>query len=325
MSVQANKRSITAFVLGALAVGFVMILTFGGSDAFSKHETFILYFNGSVNGLDDTSLVKFRGVPIGYVDTLKLHLNQLPLDRRVPVLVKVDVTRLRRQLNLVADLGDPVVLEQQIQAGLRGKLEVDSYITGKMYVDLGYYPGSPKPPVEAFESGMPEIPTRQSNGSQYIAHVVLWSNKLGQFDYHALEVMINEKLDQATARVAGLTFASDNQSLLAALAPLEGLDASTWNQRFASLLEEENSYRASADRWQGTIVQQSASVIQMGTDARAGLGRLEAQMQALRDGLQPEGETRQSWEQMLQQTTDMAKSLRQKATDLEEPPVRGAK
>ena len=325
MSVQANKKSIAAFVVGALAVGFVMILTFGGSDTFSKHEAFVLYFNGSVSGLDSTSLVKFRGVPIGYVQALKLHFNQLPGDRRVPVLVKVDVARLRRQLNLVADLGDPTVLEQQIKAGLRAKLEVDSYPLNKMYVDLGYYPNAPKPPVEAFESGVPEIPTLQSNGSQYIKHVVEWTNALGSFDYHAMELKINDMVDRATTKVSAIPFDRYSQNVVDALQPLGAMNGPAWDRQLDDLVAQAEAYQSGVSLRGGAVVKESASLIGMTTDARAGLGKFQAQLEDIRQGLRPEGATRQELDQMLQQTTSLAKSLQQQAANLEERPALGAK
>ena len=325
MSVQANKKSITAFVIGALAVGFVMVLTFGGSDAFTRHEAFVLYFNGSVNGLDSTSLVKFRGVPIGYVDSLKLHYNQLPGDRRVPVMVKVDVERLRRQLNLVADLGDPAVLEEQVKAGLRGKLEVDSYISGKTYVDLGYYPNAPKPPIEAFEALVPVIPTIQSNSSQYITHVVTWTNTLGQFDYHALEAKINDMVDQATNKVMAIPFDRYSQKVLDTLAPLEALNQSAWSRQLAQVVALTEKYRAGVGVQGGAVMKESANLIGLSEEARTGLDKFQAQMETLRSSLQPGGAGRQELDQMLLQTTSLARSLRQQATAVEEQPAVVAK
>jgi len=325
MSVQANKNSITAFIIGALAVGFVMVLTFGGRETFTRHEAFVLYFNSSVNGLDSTSLVKFRGVPIGYVQSLRLHYQQLPEDRRIPVLVKVDVARLRKQLNLVADLGDPEVLAQQVKAGLRGKLEVDSYISGKMYVDLGYYPNAPKPPVEAFETKEPVIPTVQSNSSQYIAHVVEWTNMLGRFDYHALQMRISDMVDEATTKVMAIPFDQYNQKALDALAPLDGLNENAWSQQLAGMVAQLGQCQSVIGVQGGAVVKESGKLIGLSEEAQAGLGKFQAQMESLRKGLAPGGETRQQLDQMLQQATSLAKSLQQQAAGLEERPALATK
>jgi len=261
--------------------------------------------------------VKFRGVPIGYVQALRLHYQQLPGDRRVPVLVKVDVARLRKQLNLVADLGDPVVLGQQVKAGLRGKLEVDSYISGKMYVDLGYYPKAPKPPVEAFETKEPAIPTVPSTSSQYIAHVVEWTNMLGQFDYHGLEMKIDDMVDEATTKVMAIPFDRYNQKVLDALAPLDGLNENAWSQQLAGMVAQIGQSQSVIGIQGGAVVKESGKLIGLSEDAQAGMEKFQTQMESLRHGLEPQGERRQQVDQVLERATSLAKSLQQQAVELE--------
>jgi paraquat-inducible protein B len=320
MSLQANKKSIVAFVAGAAALGFAMTYSFGGREAFIKHETFLLYFDGSISGLDTTSLVKFRGVPIGYVDSVKLSYQQLPNDRRVPVFVKVDINRLQRQLHLTADLSDPAILEQQVRAGLRGKLEIDSYVTGKLYVDLGYYPDASKPPLLAFEMKEAVIPTIPSNSSQLISQVVTWTNMIGQYDFHGLEVTINAKLDAASAKVASIPFGEYDQKLQAVLAPLRSMDGPGLDAKLHAFLGRLQRYRAIAGIPQSEVVQQSGNMLGLTENAQASIENFRVNLKALRETLQSDGQLRQGMDQMLLRASTLANSLKQQANSLEEQP-----
>jgi paraquat-inducible protein B len=319
MSLQANKKSIAAFIVGALSVGFVMTFSFGGSEVFSRQATFLMYFDDSVNGVDTTSLVKYRGVPIGYVQSLMLHFNQLPFDRKVPIFIRVDVQRLRRQLNLVADLNDPTVLEQQIKAGLRGKLEVESYVTGQMYVDLSYIRNAPKPPTLAFESDYPVIPTLTSESSRIIERVEAMTRALGSFDYQGFVALINSKLDLASQKVAGIAFAEYNQKALDMLAPLQTLDSAQWHSKFVKVLSNLERYGAMAKVSRGPVISMSANIIGLG-QARSSVETFQANLASLQRTLQPEGEFRQQMDQMLVTLTNLVSSWRQKADNLQEKP-----
>src|SRR5260221_8087260 len=61
------------FVLGALILGLVGLLSFGGVNFFSKPQRFVVYFDESIHGLDLGSPVKLRGVRIGRVVDLNVR------------------------------------------------------------------------------------------------------------------------------------------------------------------------------------------------------------------------------------------------------------
>ena len=110
MSLRPRKPLIITFALGALALGAVMVYSFGGKQIFTRHEQFLLYFNDTVNGLAPGSLVKFKGVPIGTVDSIRFNFRADQSDRRIPVLIKLNADLLQRQLGVLEDLSDPAVL-----------------------------------------------------------------------------------------------------------------------------------------------------------------------------------------------------------------------
>src|SRR5690606_37029057 len=79
------------FVLGALLLGVIALLSFGGVNFFNKPERFVVYFDESVHGLDLGSPVKFRGVRVGRVVAVKLRY--LPEKNSSLVEVQCELTR----------------------------------------------------------------------------------------------------------------------------------------------------------------------------------------------------------------------------------------
>lgn len=51
MSKRANTTLIGAFVVGAISLLTIAIIMFGGETFFNRQETVVMYFDGSVDGL----------------------------------------------------------------------------------------------------------------------------------------------------------------------------------------------------------------------------------------------------------------------------------
>ncbi|MDP0501219.1 MAG: MlaD family protein [Verrucomicrobiota bacterium JB022] len=138
MSRRASPAVIGAFVIGAAVLLTGLVIYVGAKNIFSKEETFLLYFDETVNGLAVGAPVKFKGVPIGRVSDVRIRYNQSPETTAIPVFIEIDTRRLEEDLGVQADLRDEEVLAAEIQDGLRGKLVVTSYISGQLYIELDY-------------------------------------------------------------------------------------------------------------------------------------------------------------------------------------------
>ena len=64
MSKKANPALVGGFVLGALALAVVAVMIFGSGRLFHQTERYVLYFQGSMTGLNVGSPVVFRGVEV---------------------------------------------------------------------------------------------------------------------------------------------------------------------------------------------------------------------------------------------------------------------
>ncbi len=150
MAGKTNHWKLGLFVLCSLIVGVGVLIGLGAS-RFDEEETlYVTYFDESVQGLDEESPVKFRGVTIGSVSQISIA----PDGRHVQVQSALDV-RVLENLGLDPDaLGAPADLRFQLaSAGL----------TGLKFLQVDFFaPGSQPPPVLPFNTPDNYIPAASS-------------------------------------------------------------------------------------------------------------------------------------------------------------------
>jgi paraquat-inducible protein B len=162
MSIRANPTAIGLFMIGGLILTVVGVATLASTAWFGRQSTFISYFDESVNGLEIGAPVKFQGVPIGQVTNLLIQIESRDKTFQVPVEYSIDLTRLTSQTGSFVDLEDSDVLRQQITDGLRAQLQMESLVTGQLYIELSYNPDAAIATLETRPTAHPEIPTTQS-------------------------------------------------------------------------------------------------------------------------------------------------------------------
>jgi paraquat-inducible protein B len=157
MSKQASKTLIGAFILGALGLVVAGVVVFGSGKLFRKVEKAVMYFEGSVRGLQVGAPVMFRGVQIGHVTNIVMEFNAKDLTALIPVYTEFYPGK------IVPIGGGGGSFDQQyrqalIEKGLRAQLVLQSFVTGQLLVDVDFHPGTPIRLV-GLEKEYPEIPT----------------------------------------------------------------------------------------------------------------------------------------------------------------------
>src|SRR5512136_1149100 len=90
MSKTASKTLIGAFVLGAVALVVILLIILGSGRLFSRSFINVMYFRGSVKGLNVGAPVMFRGVKVGSVKKIELIYDARDLSFLIPVYVEID-------------------------------------------------------------------------------------------------------------------------------------------------------------------------------------------------------------------------------------------
>jgi paraquat-inducible protein B len=191
VSIRANPTAIGLFMIGALALSVTGVVLLASRAWFGDRPTFISFFEESVNGLERGALVKFQGVPVGTVSELLIQIHQTDKTFLVPVEYQVDLTSLTTELGGFLQLDDPTVLEAQIADGLRAQLQMESLVTGILYIELTYRPDAVLPERSPRLAELPEIPTTPSL-------LAAFGTEAGSLVADVLQILfrVNEILDE---------------------------------------------------------------------------------------------------------------------------------
>ena len=171
MSKKANPTVVGTFVLLGigLLIAFIIIL---GKFKF-RDDTFrcIAFFSGSLWGLDTDAPVTFRGVTIGRVSQIRIQYEtQQQNQHLIPVYIEIKEPP-STQENGNDRLSREQIrqkMEQLVKQGLRAQLKNASLLTGKLYIELAFHPGS-ELRLHNQDEKLIELPTLPS-GLEQITH-----------------------------------------------------------------------------------------------------------------------------------------------------------
>jgi paraquat-inducible protein B len=164
MSRRANPTLIGSFVLGAVLLAVLGAALFSSDHLFARKFKAVMYFTGNVAGLNVGAPVNFRGVRVGTVTSVKLISHGPKQDLLIPVEVEFDAESVVRQDGKqTADVEK--ALRALIGRGLRAQLNVQSFVTGLLSIELDFHPDSEVRKVGR-ESALLEVPTVPSKIEQ---------------------------------------------------------------------------------------------------------------------------------------------------------------
>jgi paraquat-inducible protein B len=206
MSKKANKTAIGGFVVGALALIVVGVLIFGSGKFLAKTETYVMYFEGSVNGLNEGAPLVFRGVKIGSVTRILLVANTDDLSFRIPVFVDVERKHFTLTGDEALDLSPKEQLVLLVARGLRAQLIAQSMVTGQLMVELDFHRDKPAKLV-AGDSEYLEIPTIRSGMDDLVKQIA--------------EAPIEDILKKVLSAVDGIEKAVNSREVKKSLSSLE--------------------------------------------------------------------------------------------------------
>jgi len=159
MRKHANPTVIGAFVVGAVILAVTAVLLLGKGELFVEKPRFVLYFKGSVKGLNIGSPVNFRGVNIGTVTNIQLVMGISKADIKIPVTIEINPANFLLSDEMIKEMTESPKerLGGLIHAGLRAQLQQQSLLTGQLLIQLDFYPDTAVELVG--DTKYPEIPT----------------------------------------------------------------------------------------------------------------------------------------------------------------------
>ncbi len=141
MSQKTNPAAVGLFVVGALALAALGLVLLGGGRFFEPAKSFVLYFDGDLNGLDVGAPVTSRGVRIGDVQTVSLVYDHETGKMMTPVVIRV-LGRTFDEVNAPEGTYRQINMSRLVDNGMRARLELLSIVTGKLRVNLDFHPDS---------------------------------------------------------------------------------------------------------------------------------------------------------------------------------------
>lgn len=154
MARKLSPTLIGGFVVGALALAVGAVLILAGRQWFTRPVTCVMAFDSSVAGLSVGAPVQFRGVPLGRVSDIQFRYGR----SEIVIVTEMEISRIQG-LNPKSAPAEVVgAVRAAVAAGLRAQLELQSLVTGQLYVGLDFYPGT-RATLTGTDPTQCEIPT----------------------------------------------------------------------------------------------------------------------------------------------------------------------
>lgn len=197
MSKQASPTLIGIFVIGAITLSVISLIMLGAGKIFSERSNYITYFDGSIQGLRQGANVNFRGVRIGQVRNVFVQFDESMKTFDLPVLIELDP----KAIQTIS--GNPLTSDKSgelfsslVDRGLRAQLQIESFVTGQLSVDLDFYPDEPVI-LRGQNNTYTEIPTIPSDIQLALANVQTIMKKLQ-------ELPVEDLLENLVSTMAGI-------------------------------------------------------------------------------------------------------------------------
>jgi len=203
---KANPTTLGLFIVLAVALGVVAVFIFSSRTLFHPMQESILYFDGSLKGLNPGAPVKFRGVNIGRVEHVLIRHNQASNDYAMPVIIALDTKVAQAKSDENLQIGSQERLDLLISHGFRGRLDADSLVTGLLYVSLDMVRNPPPPTFHQIAKEYHEIPTLPSGVQRFLEN-------LEYLDLPGISIKLNTLLARLDTSVRELDFRQINAGI----------------------------------------------------------------------------------------------------------------
>lgn len=161
MSKPVKPFTIGAFLVGSLTLLIAAVLIFAGGELFKQKRQYVIFFDSSMNGLNIGAPVKLDGVQIGTVKSISLVYDEKALKIIKPVVVEINPDSFQEPSGTTLQMKPQsrVSTQKMIDAGLKARLEMQSLLTGLLYVEFKFDKEKPTNLTGIQYQHLPELPS----------------------------------------------------------------------------------------------------------------------------------------------------------------------
>jgi paraquat-inducible protein B len=185
---------------------------------------YLLYFDGSVGGLEPGANVEWRGIKVGRVSEVRLQYDAAQNRMRIPVLVELEPQRIE-MVGAKPGLG-PKEYTEQVKAlvgrGLRAQLKNGNLLTGQLIVTLDIFPDT-YPQTVGEGDRYPILPTVQGQFDSVMRSASTILDKISALPVEQLVDQTNATLKSFQSLAASPEITESLRSLAGALSSTQQL------------------------------------------------------------------------------------------------------
>jgi paraquat-inducible protein B len=238
MSKKANPTLIGVFTLIGLLLAAGAIVAFGAGKFFQETTNIMLYFDKSAYGLQVGSDVRFGGVRIGRVSSIRVLIDPKENRKIIPVVVELSekaLTAVGSTTGSAIDFSSDAGVRKAVREGLRARMKQQSLLTGQLYVEFDIVPDMPgfvyqpeaPPPY-------PIVPTVGTEFDELIAGIAEGLKKFNALDLDSAMNEVREVLTSAKKQIAALEMKKINDNLIQITSDIREL---TGNEKLAKAID----------------------------------------------------------------------------------------
>lgn len=321
MKTRLSPAAVGMFVLGAVLLGVLAFISFGGTNFFSKPTRFVIYFDESVSGLDPGAAVKVTGVRIGRVAAINVRYDSATRAALVQTICEIDRNVLTDHDGRTIELTNPVELQTLIDRGMRAKLNLQG-ITGLLFVELTFEDPREYPASKTFSGGAyPVVPAIKSPIAEVQGSLVDIVANIKKVDFAGLSKELKTLLTTTNQKVADLDVKGLGDRVGRAADAVEKFanspDAKAVMANLNKAIVDTQALVAKLDGQVGPV---SGELKQTLGDAQSALKQIDAAALTTRRFIQSQSYVGEDLTRTLQQVSDAAAALQRLAELLERNP-----